>query len=94
MPVEAAVRHTKWVADPAADEIDAWLEGIEVNPADARDAVHFRRVLAARSAADDAVDELRAAVQAAREAGESWSVIGAGLGTTAEKAQKLFENLT
>lgn len=92
MPFEAAVRHTRWVADPIADEIDA--ESIEVNPADARDAVHCRRIVAARCAADDAVDELRAAVHAAREAGESWSVIGTGLGTTAEKAQKLFENLT
>lgn len=82
------------MADLFTGEIDACLEGIEVNPAHPHDGLHFRRIRAARRAADDAVDELRAAVHIARPAGESWSVIGAGLGTTADKAQKLFENLT
>lgn len=39
----------------------------------ARDAVHFRRILTARTHIADAEAELRDAVKAAREAGDSWT---------------------
>ncbi len=52
----------------------------------ARDAVHFRRIIAANRRLADAEQELRDAVQAARGAGDSWSVIGAALGTTRQAA--------
>ena len=29
------------------DDVDAWLDGIEVHPADAWDATHIRRIVAA-----------------------------------------------
>jgi hypothetical protein len=64
------------------------------DPAGARNGVNFRRVRAARWAADDAVDRLRAAVCTARDAGDSWTIIGAALGTTPQKAKDLFESLT
>jgi hypothetical protein len=59
------------MADPTADKIDAWLDSIDVETADARDAVHFRRIIAARHALDEAETELRAAVKAARDVGDS-----------------------
>jgi len=56
----------------------------------ARDAVHFRRILAARKAIADAEQELRDAVKAARDAGDSWTVIGAALDTTRQAAFQRF----
>ncbi|AXH98065.1 hypothetical protein [Ornithinimicrobium avium] len=65
------------------DELDSGT-----NPA--RDAVHFRRIQAARANLTDAEDELREAVQAARDAGDSWTIIGAALGITRQAAQQRF----
>jgi hypothetical protein len=59
-----------------------------VNPA--RDAVNFRRILAAREHITDAEVELREAVRAARDAGDSWTVIAAALDTTRQAAQQRF----
>ena len=56
----------------------------------ARDAVHFRRILAARQHIADAEAELRNAVKAAREAGDSWTIIAAALDTTRQAAQQRF----
>lgn len=73
-----------------AEEIDAWIDGLD--PADLRDAVHMRRIAAARHALDQAQAELVAAVKAARDAGDSWAVIGVGLDTSALKAQERYED--
>lgn len=64
----------------------------DLNPAStpARDAVHFRRIIAARESLAAAEQELRDAVRAAREAGDSWTVIGAALDTTRQAAQQRF----
>ncbi len=59
-----------------------------VNPG--RDAVHFRRILAARQGIADAELELRDAVKAARDAGDSWTVIASALDTTRQAAQQRF----
>lgn len=61
---------------------------LALNPA--RDAVHFRRILAARQGIAAAEQELRDAVKAAREAGDSWTVIAAALDTTRQAAQQRF----
>ncbi len=58
-----------------------------------RDATHFRRIVAALRAQQDADAELRAAVAAARAAGDSWTVIAAALGTSRQNAQQRFANL-
>lgn len=55
-----------------------------------RDAASFQRILDARSAIVEAEAELRDAVQAAREAGDSWTVIAAALDTTRQAAQQRF----
>lgn len=56
----------------------------------ARDAVHFRRILAARQGIVAAEQELRDAVKAARDAGDSWTVIASALDTTRQAAQQRF----
>ncbi|MDO5627495.1 MAG: hypothetical protein Q4G43_04155 [Mobilicoccus sp.] len=66
------------------------LDQVEVGTHPARDAVHFRRILAARKAVADADRELRDAVRDAREAGDSWTVIGAALDTTRQAAYQRF----
>lgn len=59
-----------------------------VNPA--CDAVHFRRILAARQGVSAAEQELRDAVKAARNSGDSWTVIASALDTTSQAAQQRF----
>ncbi|MCC6497013.1 MAG: hypothetical protein IT193_12245 [Propionibacteriaceae bacterium] len=56
----------------------------------ARDAVNFRRILAAREHITNAEAELRDAVRAARDAGDSWTLIAAALDTTRQAAQPRF----
>lgn len=69
-------------------DIDAFIDSIDTS--DLRDAVHFRRIIAARKQVAEAEAELRAAVAAAREAGDSWTVIGAALDTTRQAAFQRF----
>lgn len=61
-----------------------------VAPESLRDASHFRRIIQARKGVEDADHELREAVAAARAAGDSWTVIGAALGTTKQAAYQRF----
>ena len=68
------------------------LDQLDVASHPARDAAHFRRILAARERLEAAEKELRDAVHAAREAGDSWTVIGAALDTTRQAAQQRFGN--
>lgn len=75
--------------DPTADEVNEWLDSEEINPADARDATHFRRIRGAVTGNADQA-ELEAAVAAARDAGDSWAVIGAALGTSRQDAYQRF----
>ena len=71
---------------------DTGLEQLEVATHPARDAAHFRRIIGARQKLSAAERELRDAVQAARDAGDSWTVIGAALDTTRQAAQQRFGN--
>lgn len=66
------------------------LDRLDVATHPARDAAQFRRILAARKNLDSAEQELHNAVRAAREAGDSWTVIGAALDTTRQAAQQRF----
>ena len=69
---------------------DHGLDALDLAKIPARDAVHFRRIIAARKGVASAEDELRGAVAEARAAGESWTVIGAALGTTRQAAYQRF----
>jgi hypothetical protein len=66
----------------------------DVDPAThpSRDARHFREIIAARQALAAAESGLQDAVAAAREAGDSWTVIGAAMGTTRQGAYRRFGN--
>jgi hypothetical protein len=60
-----------------------------VAPESLRDATHFRRIIA-RKGLESADKGLRDAVAAARAAGDSWTVVGAALGTTKQAGFKRF----
>ena len=66
------------------------LDDLDVTTHPARDAAGFRRILAARRGLSAAEQELRDAVRAAREAGDSWTVIGAALDISRQAAQQRF----
>lgn len=66
------------------------LDRLEPESSPARDASHFRAIVAASEALSDADRDLRAAVRAARDAGDSWTVIGAALGVSKQAAQQRF----
>lgn len=66
------------------------LDDLDPQTTEARDATHFRRIVAARTAIADGEAELREAVAAAREAGDSWTVIAAALDTTRQAAYQRF----
>lgn len=72
------------------DHQSTGLDEIDVALHPARDAAHFRRILAARENLAAAEKELRDAVDAARKAGDSWTIIGAALDTTRQAAQQRF----
>jgi hypothetical protein len=69
---------------------DTGLDALDPAATTARDATHFRAIIAASEAVDAAESELRAAVRAAREAGDSWTAIGAALGVSKQAAEQRF----
>ncbi len=73
---------------PSQDE--SGLDTLDQTTTHARDAKHFRQIIAARKGVEDAERALRDAVRAAREAGDSWTVIGAALDTTRQAAYQRF----
>jgi hypothetical protein len=70
----------------------AGLDDLDPRQTPARDAVHFRRIIQARQALAAAEQELHDAVRTAREAGDSWTIIGAALDTSRQAAQQRFGN--
>lgn len=73
-----------------ANHDETGLDQLDPAAHPARDAAHFRRIIAARQGLAAAEQELRHAVRAARAAGDSWTVIGAALDTTRQAAQQRF----
>jgi hypothetical protein len=74
-------------------DIDLELAALdEITPAThpARDAKHFRAIVAALAAQEAATERLATAVAEARAAGDSWTIIGAALGTSRQNAQQRF----
>ncbi len=61
-----------------------------VAPESLRDASHFRRIIEAKNDLEAAERQLRDAVAAARAAGDSWTVVGAALGTSKQAAFQRF----
>ncbi len=65
-----------------------------VAPGNLQDVSHFRRIIDAKKDLEAADKELRDAVAAARAAGDSWTVIGAAMGTTKQAAFQRFSKDT
>lgn len=72
------------------NEVENMLDNLDPSTVKSRDAVHFRRIIAAQDGVARADRELHDAVRAAREAGDSWLSIGMALGVTKQAAQKRF----
>lgn len=72
------------------NEVEKALDELDPRSVPARDAVHFRRIIAAKEGVARADRELHDAVRAARTAGDSWLTIGMALGVTKQAAQKRF----
>jgi hypothetical protein len=76
---------------PPRDNTDiAGLDALAASEVQSRDAVHFRRIISARKKVAEAEQELRDAVETARDAGDTWTVIGAALDTTRQAAFQRF----
>lgn len=71
-------------------DIEDVLDNLEPSPVTLRDAVYFRRIIAAQESISRADRELHDAVREAREAGDSSLSIGIALGVTKQAAQKRF----
>lgn len=78
------------MANLTANHDRTGLNCIEPSTHPALDAASFRRILAAPRRLAAAEQDLHEAVRAARQAGESWTVIGAALETTRQAAQRRF----
>jgi hypothetical protein len=66
------------------------LDAVTSQTHPARDAAHFRAIVAAAHEAHEAEARLVQAVTEAREAGDSWTVVGAALGVTKQAAQQWY----
>ncbi len=72
------------------NDIERVLDALDPSTITARDAVHFRQIIAAQEGVARADRELHDVVRAAREAGDSWLSIGMALGVTKQAAQQRF----
>lgn len=71
----------------SAEEIEAWLDGIEDDPSvEVFDGAALRDIATARNRTELAEEELRSAVSVARAEGHSWAAIGAVLGGVSKQA--------
>ena len=66
------------------------LDRLDPATTKARDAAHFRRMVAARAALDKAERELSDSVEAARKAGDSWTIVGAAINMSRQGAQQKY----
>jgi hypothetical protein len=78
------------MANLKTDRDRTGLDELDPSSCPARDAASFRRIIAAKRDLATAEKELREAVRAAREAGDSWTVIGAALEISRQAAQQRF----
>ena len=82
--------HTKPVVVEDAEPTEKWLDSLDPAQFDFRDASHVHAIIVAAEGLDAAEENLRKAVAGARAAGDSWTVIGAALGTSKQAAHERF----
>jgi hypothetical protein len=74
-----------------SDALADWVASDDFDPGDEFvDAAPLRRIVAAQEALDQARRQLDDDVRAAHQAGMSWTVIGAVLGTSRQAARQRF----
>lgn len=81
---------TEPTAAEQTDPTERWLDGLDPARLDFRDASGVRAIIAAAEAVSAAEEGLRQAVATARAGGDSWTVIGAALGTSRQAAHERF----
>ncbi len=69
-------------------DIEAFISSID--PREMRDGSFLRKISAAKNAKENAEQVLEKAVLAAREAGDSWTMIGLALGTSKQNAFRKY----
>ena len=84
---------TEATAVEQLDPTEQWLDGLDPARLDFRDASGVRAIIAAAEAVSAAEEDLRQAVARARAGGDSWTVIGAALGTSKQAAHERFRVL-
>lgn len=90
-PLAGIIRtHTFTHVDDMNDDELTGLHTVSPETHTARDATGFRRVVAAKEALELAEQALREAIDDARRDGDSWTVIGAALGTSRQNAFQRF----
>ncbi len=82
--------HTQPTTAEQAEATEKWLDNLDPAQLQFRDASHLRAITAAARALTTAEDHLRTAVADARAAGDSWTTIGAALGTSKQAAHERF----
>lgn len=85
--------HAHATEDPSVAAAERWLDQLDPTTVEARDASHVRDIIAAADDLAAAEEKLRRAVAEARAAGDSWTAIGAALGTTRQAAQQRFRGV-
>ncbi len=84
---------TKSRADRAA-ALEAWADSVEPDDLVQAETSTLRAIVELVEQRDQVDDGLTAAVKAAREAGRSWSEIGAMLGVSKQAAQRKYGPLS
>ncbi len=71
-------------------DVEGWLDTLDPATTPAKDARHLREIGQALANLEDAERALEKAITDARAAGDSWTAIGAVLGTSRQAAQRKF----
>lgn len=72
---------------------EAWLDELDLKKSNMRDGTHLSKIGAALDAIERAERELADAIAEAHAAGDSWTAIGAVLGTSRQAAHRKFAPL-
>ena len=78
------------VAVESVGHADTGLDVVGPDTHEGRSAEHFIQIVAAQASLNQAEQDLRDAVAAAREAGDSWTLVGAALGVSKQAAAQRF----
>lgn len=71
-------------------DVEEWLDTLDPATTPAKDARHLREIGQALTNLEDAERALEKAIADARAAGDSWTAIGAVLGTSRQAAHRKF----